>query len=77
MTLDEYLSREGAVRLTKLAEDMEVSKGRLSQLRNSTDWPPDLALKAEAATGGEINASDLSPVIARARVAPSAEASAA
>ena len=67
MTLHTYLSRKGAKTLTALAAEMRVSKGRLSQLRNSTDWPAELAMAAEAATGGALNASQLSPTIARAR----------
>jgi DNA-binding transcriptional regulator YdaS (Cro superfamily) len=77
MTLDGYLKRADATPLTALAAEMGVSKGRLSQLRDSTDWPPELALKAEIATGGRVSASDLSPVVALARrmaVPSSAEA---
>lgn len=67
MTLDTYLSGAGALSLTDLSVKLGVSKGRLSQLRNSTDWPPDLALKAEEHTQGAVDAADLSPVILRAR----------
>ncbi len=66
-TLDEYLSAAGAQTLTKLSTALGVSKGRLSQLRNARDWPPDLALKVEMETGGALSASDLSPLIAKAR----------
>ena len=67
MTLDAYLGSTGSKTLTALSEEMGVSKGRLSQLRAVTDWPPELALKAEIATNGALNASALSPVIAAAR----------
>lgn len=67
MTLDTYLKRDGALTLTTLAAEMGVSKGRLSQLRTSTDWPPDLAMKAEHVTSGAVSASFLSPIVARAR----------
>ena len=67
MTLDTYLERAGSKTLTALSVEMGVSKGRLSQLRNSTDWPPELAMRAEIATDGSLNASALSPVIAQAR----------
>lgn len=67
MTLDTYLDRADAKTLTELSLKIGVSKGRLSQLRNSTDWPGDLALRIEGATNGLLNASVLSPVIARAR----------
>lgn len=67
MTLDAYLKRADAKTLTALALEIGVSKGRLSQLRDATDWPPDLALKVEDATGSIINASLISPVVARAR----------
>ena len=67
MTLDGYLERPGAMTLTKLAADIGVSKSRLSQLRNSTDWPAELALVAESKTGGALNASILSPTVAKAR----------
>ena len=69
MTLDTYLDGPDAKSLTVLSLEVGVSKGRLSQLRNRTDWPADLALKVEAATGGAVNASDLCHVIARARAA--------
>lgn len=67
MTLSTYLAGEGAMTLTDLSIKMGVSKGRLSQLRDATDWPPDLAMKAEDATHGALNASNLSPTIAKAR----------
>ena len=67
MTLDTYLGRKDAKTLTALSALIGVTKGRLSQLRNSSDWPPDLALKVEEATGGKLSASDLSPTIAKAR----------
>lgn len=69
-TLDAYLATADAVKLTVLADRMGVTKGRLSQLRHSKDWPPDLALKCEEALGGAISASELSSVIARARETP-------
>jgi DNA-binding transcriptional regulator YdaS (Cro superfamily) len=69
MTLDTYLSRPDAKQLTALALEVGISKSRLSQLRNSTDWPPDLALKIEGATGGVLDASRLSRVVALARAA--------
>ncbi len=70
MTLDAYLSRPDAKSLTALSLEMGVSKGRLSQLRNSTEWPPNLALDVERATAGELNAAELSGTVARARVTP-------
>ncbi len=67
MTLDRYLAIEGSKTLTALSLEIGVSKGRLSQLRHATDWPPDLALSVEQATEGALNASFLSQVVARAR----------
>ena len=67
MTLDDYLSRADALSLTALAAELGVSKGRLSQLRRSTDWPAELALAVESKTGGALNASLLCPVVAKAR----------
>lgn len=67
MTLSEYLDKEGAPSLTDLSVKLGVSKGRLSQLRDAVDWPPDLALKVEQETAGALDASRLSPIIARAR----------
>ncbi len=67
MTLDAYLKLEGSKTLTALAVELGISKGRLSQLRDIVDWPPELALKAETATDGALNASLISPVVARAR----------
>lgn len=68
MDLETYLERPDAISLTKLAAKIGISKGRLSQLKGS-EWPPELALKAERVTGGELNASALSSVIAEARAA--------
>lgn len=67
MTLDTYLRQPDAQTLTALSAAIGVSKGRLSQLRNVTEWPPELAMKAEAATRGALDASTLSPIIAQAR----------
>lgn len=67
MILDAYLKRPDAMSLTQLAAEIGVSKGRLSQLRSSRDWPAELALAAEGKTGGALNASILSPTIAKAR----------
>lgn len=69
MTLDTYLAAEGAKSLTALSQEVGISKGRLSQLRKATDWPPELALKVEKATEGAVSASEISPVIAEARAA--------
>lgn len=66
-TLATYLSRDGSKKLTEIAAAVGVSKGRLSQLRDATEWPPQLALDVERATGGGVNASELSAVVASAR----------
>ena len=66
-TLDTYLNTEGAPTLTALSAAIGISKGRLSQLRHSTEWPADLALKVEAETKGLVNASVLSATVAMAR----------
>jgi|TARA_R100000479_G_scaffold176487_1_gene131301 DNA-binding transcriptional regulator YdaS (Cro superfamily) len=66
-TLDTHLAREGAPSLTALAAKVGVSKGRLSQLRHSNEWPPELAMAVEKATGGELDAGELSPIVAQAR----------
>lgn len=67
MTLDAYLKQAGAVSLTELSGAIGISKGRLSQLRNATEWPPELALKVEDATQGQLDAALLSSVVAKAR----------
>lgn len=67
MTLEKYLKRPDAMTLTQLAAEIGISKGRLSQLRGSAEWPAELALTAESKTGGALNASMLSTVVARAR----------
>lgn len=67
MTLQDYIARPGALTRPALCAALGISAGRLSQLRDSKDWPPELALKAEAATHGALSASDLSPVVAAAR----------
>lgn len=69
MTLDRYLGTPDAKTLTALSLEIGVSKGRLSQLRFSREWPAELALKVEEATGGALSASALSDTIKRARVA--------
>lgn len=69
MTLHQYLELPEALSRGELCEALGVSQGRLSQLRHSTAWPPELALKAEEATGGLLSANDLSAVIAKARAA--------
>lgn len=66
MTLDQYLNGEGALSRAELSKKLEITRGRLSQLKNA-DWPPELALKAEEETGGALDASVLSSIIARAR----------
>lgn len=68
MTLGEYLAAPGAPTLTELSVKLGISKGRLSQLRDATDWPPELALEAEKQTG-VLDAAFLSPTVARARQA--------
>lgn len=67
ITLSQYLERSDAMSLTDLSIKLGVSKGRLSQLRDAVDWPPELALKAEEQTEGALDAAKLSPIIARAR----------
>jgi DNA-binding transcriptional regulator YdaS (Cro superfamily) len=67
LTLSQFLDTNGAPSLTDLAEKIGISKGRLSQLKSETDWPPDIALKIEAATHGAIDASAMSTIIQRAR----------
>lgn len=67
MTLDTYLKRPNAKSLTELSVEIGVSKGRLSQLRDAEEWPAELALKVEAATGGAINASAISKLVRDAR----------
>ena len=67
MTLDQYFTRPGSLRLTDLSKAIGVTKGRLSQLRHSKDWPAEIALKVEKATGGVVNASHISPIVRQAR----------
>lgn len=68
MKLSSYLKLDDAMSLTDLSIKLGVSKGRLSQLRDSLDWPPDLALKAEQETANALDAAALSPTVARARL---------
>lgn len=67
MTLDAYLAQPGAKSLTALALEVGVSKGRLSQLRLQTRWPPALALRVEEATSNVVDAASLSDVVAQVR----------
>lgn len=69
MTLDHYFKQPGAKTLTAMALEIGVSKGRLSQLRRSTNWPPKLALDVERVTAGAVGASELSHVVALSRAA--------
>lgn len=69
MTLQEYLNQPDALTRSALCERLGISNGRLSQLRDLTDWPPELALRLEEVTAGAISASDVSPIIAQARAA--------
>jgi DNA-binding transcriptional regulator YdaS (Cro superfamily) len=77
MTLDAYLKQPEAPSLTALSAAIGVSKSRLSQLRSDDKWPPELALAVERATGGALDASDLSPVVAEARTSSPNQAEAA
>jgi len=67
MTLQDYLNRPDAKKRNELCEGLGISAGRLSQLRDETEWPPELALKLEAVTDGIISASAISSVVAKAR----------
>ena len=69
MTLHDYVRRPGALTRTELCDGLGISAGRLSQLRDLRDWPPELALKLERVTHGAISASEICPVIAQARAA--------
>ena len=62
-----YFDRPGSLKRAEVCEAMNITQGRLSQLRDSVDWPPELALKMESVTRGAINASDISPLVAKAR----------
>ena len=66
MRLSQYLERRGAA--AELSTKLGVSEGRVSQLKTKAgDWPAELALLAERETGGELDAAELSSIIARAR----------
>ncbi len=73
MSLKSYLASEGALTLTSLSVEIGVSKGRLSQLKGADEWPAELALKAERATAGALDASALSRIIREARTRPTEE----
>lgn len=66
-TVDQYLRQPGAITATAFSAKIGVTKGWLSRLRSSTEWPPELALKVEEETGGQVSACDISPLIAKAR----------
>lgn len=66
MNLASYFDSPDAMNATQLAAKIGISKGRMSQLRDKP-WPPELALAAEKATDGKLDAAALSPVIAEAR----------
>jgi DNA-binding transcriptional regulator YdaS (Cro superfamily) len=66
MSLKQYFERPDAMNASQLAAKIGISKGRMSQLKDKP-WPPDLALAAEKATEGLLDAGALSPIIAEAR----------
>jgi hypothetical protein len=66
MTLATYLKRADAMNASQLAAALNVSRGRITQLKDKP-WPPELALLAEKVTEGALDASVLSPVVAEAR----------
>jgi len=66
MNLAAYFERPDAMNASQLAAKIGISKGRMSQLRDKP-WPPELALAAEKATDGALDAAQLSPVVAEAR----------
>ena len=51
---------------SQLAAALGVSRSRITQLKDKP-WPPELALAAEKATGGALDAAALSPVVKQAR----------
>lgn len=67
MTLTQYLAEPGAMTARALAKAMGVTPGRISQLKSRGNWSPELALAAELATGGKLDAALLHPTIAMAR----------
>lgn len=67
MTLEAYLKRKDAMNLTALSKALGISKGRMSQLRKEKEWPAELAMKLEAATGGKLDASQFSHLVRKAR----------
>jgi hypothetical protein len=46
-----YFQRPDAMNASQLAVAIGISKGRVSQLRDSTDWPPELALAVDLGRG--------------------------
>lgn len=67
MDLNQYLKSPDAPTLTALSDKVGISKGRLSQLRDSDDWPPKLAMLVEKHTGGMVDAAKISKTVAQAR----------
>jgi len=55
MTLTTYLERPDAMKPSQLAAALGVSRSRITQLKDKP-WPPELALAAEKATGGVLDA---------------------
>jgi DNA-binding transcriptional regulator YdaS (Cro superfamily) len=67
MDFETYLKSSEALKPKELCARLGVSKGRLSQLRNGAEWPAHLALAAEEATDGQLDASLLSSIVEKAR----------
>lgn len=65
--LTRYFNSDGSLSRKDLSKKIGISAGRLSQLGKAKEWPPELALTAERETGGALDASELSSIIARAR----------
>jgi hypothetical protein len=67
MTLEQYLARPDSMTATALAKAINVTPARISQLKKKGDWSPELAIAAERATGGVLDAGSLNRLIAEAR----------
>lgn len=67
MDFAQYLASDHALSLTEIANRTGVSLGRISQLKRSGAWTPEMALAVEQATDGVVDASQLNDTIKRAR----------
>lgn len=62
-----YLEKPDSLSLAEIARRIDVTRGRMTQLKGLNEWPPDIALDVEFITDGVVDAAAMSPTVRRAR----------